>query len=128
MLQLTRSSIVKLVGAYVGWPTFIYFASNLLLLSRIHLKTHPYISLSIFLIVSLVPPSLFAFALLFALERKSAEDFEDRVWDAERTRGLAAGEDHDGDGMIGTGERIKESAEWMNAFLRGVWPLINPDL
>ena len=37
-------------------------------------------------------------------------------------------EDHDGDGMIGTGERIKESAEWMNAFLRGVWPLINPDL
>ena len=32
------------------------------------------------------------------------------------------------DGEVGEEERTKESAEWANAFLRGVWPIMNPDL
>ncbi|KAL5494884.1 hypothetical protein ACEPAI_346 [Sanghuangporus weigelae] len=128
VLQLARSSIIKIIGAYASWPTLVYLISNLPLISRIWFQAHPYINLGMFLIIVLVPPSLFAYTLLFALDRKSEEDFEDHVWDAERARGLAAGEDQNGDGMIGTDERIKESTEWLNAFLRGVWPIINPDL
>ncbi|KAL5476528.1 hypothetical protein ACEPAI_3385 [Sanghuangporus weigelae] len=110
------------------WPTLVYLIGSLPLISRIRFQAHPYISLGIFIIIALVLPSLFAYILLFALDRKSEEDFEDHVWDAERARGLAAGEDQNNDGMIGTDERIKESAEWLSAFLRGVWPIINPDL
>ena len=43
-------------------------------------------------------------------------------------RGLKAGSDVDGDGKISDEERIKESAEWANAVLRGVWPVMNPEL
>ena len=39
-----------------------------------------------------------------------------------------AGSDEDGDGQVNAEERTKESAEWANAILRGVWPIMNPDL
>lgn len=71
---------------------------------------------------------MLAYSLLFAIERQSAEDFEDHVWDAERTRGTTAGQDQDGDGEVGVNERLKESAEWLNTVVSGVWPIINPDM
>jgi hypothetical protein len=71
---------------------------------------------------------MLAYTLLFALKRESKEDFADRAWGAERARGLAAGEDEDGDGKVSGKERIKESAEWVNSVLRGLWSIINPDL
>ncbi|KAF7799495.1 hypothetical protein EIP86_010730 [Pleurotus ostreatoroseus] len=58
----------------------------------------------------------------------SQRDFDDRVWDSERIRGLRAGSDLDGDGVVGPDERVRESAEWANAILRGVWPILNPDM
>lgn len=29
---------------------------------------------------------------------------------------------------MNTDERIRESAEWANSVLRGLWPVMNPDL
>lgn len=43
-------------------------------------------------------------------------------------RGLQAGSDLNGDGKVEGDERTKEGAEWANAVLRGVWPIVNPDL
>ena len=43
-------------------------------------------------------------------------------------RGLRAGSDVDGDGKITDEERTRESAEWANALIRGLWPAINTDL
>ena len=128
MLDLSQSFIIKIIAAYVSWLIALHFISSLPLLSRIRFESHPYLNLSIFLTISLVPPSLFAYNLFFALDRKLAENFDDHAWDAERRRGLAAGEDQDGDGLVSTEERVKESAEWLNAFLKGIWPIINPGL
>ncbi|OCH92775.1 hypothetical protein OBBRIDRAFT_864983 [Obba rivulosa] len=76
----------------------------------------------------MVPPSIFAYCMLFRLRNVSDDDFERRVWHAERMRGLRAGSDVDGDGQISDEERTRESAEWANSVMRGVWPIINPDL
>ena len=115
---------------YIAWPLFLFLTSNIPLVSPAHSfsNSHPFIGRLVFLTLSLTPPSLLAYTLLFAIEKQSAEDFEDHVWDAERMRGTAAGQDQDGDGKISVDERIKESAEWLNAVLTGVWPIINPDL
>ena len=43
-------------------------------------------------------------------------------------RGLMAGSDVDHDGNVTDEERTKESAEWANAVVRGLWPIINTDL
>ncbi|KAI0080428.1 hypothetical protein K474DRAFT_1637659 [Panus rudis PR-1116 ss-1] len=79
-------------------------------------------------LISLIPPSLLTYVLLFRLHNISRSDFEDRIWHSERMQGLKAGADVDGDGRVTTEERTKESAEWANAVLRGVWPILNPDL
>ncbi|EMD37079.1 hypothetical protein CERSUDRAFT_114979 [Gelatoporia subvermispora B] len=78
--------------------------------------------------IAVIPPSMFAYCILFRLRSVSNDDFERRVWHAERMRGLRAGSDLDGDGQVSDEERTRESAEWANAVMRGVWPIINPDL
>ncbi|KAI0690861.1 hypothetical protein BC835DRAFT_1352336 [Cytidiella melzeri] len=64
----------------------------------------------------------------FRMHRASQVEFDDRVWHSERMRGLRAGSDADVDGQVTTEERTNESAEWANALLRGIWPIMNPDL
>ena len=76
----------------------------------------------------LVLPSLLAYTMHFRAANASHNDFQDRIWHSERMRGLRAGDDLDGDGHIAAAERTKESAEWLNSVLRGVWPIINPDM
>ena len=76
----------------------------------------------------LVPASLFSYTLLFRVNKAAEADFERRVWHAERMRGLAAGSDVDGDGKVSDEERTRESAEWANALIRGLWPIINTDM
>ena len=78
--------------------------------------------------IATIPPSIFAYVLLFRLRNLARNDLDDRMWHSERMRGLKAGSDIDGDGKISDEERIKESAEWANAVLRGVWPVMNPEL
>ncbi|KAI5121834.1 hypothetical protein M0805_003268 [Coniferiporia weirii] len=128
MLKLTRSAIVKIMAAYIIFPFLVYFVSGFLGDARAKSCSHSFLSLGVFLVLSLALPSFLAYSLLFALEKKSAEDFTDRVWDSERARGLAAGEDQDGNGIVDVEERTKESAEWVNAILRGIWPIINTDM
>ncbi|KAH8119808.1 hypothetical protein DFH11DRAFT_1837886 [Phellopilus nigrolimitatus] len=129
VLKLTHSSIVKIMMAYVASPIFFYFISTLPFFRMLTTsQTHPYLGLAVFLIFTVTPPSILAYILLFTLDNQSAEDFADRVWDAERTRGLAAGGDYNGDGMAGDEGRVRESAEWLNTVLKGIWPIINPDL
>lgn len=89
-----------------------------------HLIRHSYYSF----VIATIPPSLFAYVLLFRLRNLARNDLDDRMWHSERMRGLKAGSDVDGDGKISDEERIKESAEWANAVLRGVWPVMNPEL
>ncbi|KAJ3557617.1 hypothetical protein NM688_g1373 [Phlebia brevispora] len=79
-------------------------------------------------VIALIFPACLTYALLFRLRSIAQRDFDDRSWESERTRGLRAGSDLNGDGIVDEQERVKESAEWANAVLRGVWPIMNPDL
>ena len=79
-------------------------------------------------ILCLIPPAFLSYALLFRVNKVSEADFEQRIWHAERMRGLAAGSDVDGDGKVTDEERTRESAEWANAVIRGLWPIINTDM
>ena len=78
--------------------------------------------------LSFIPPSLIAIFLLHRLQRHAHEHEDQQIWNMERQRGLQAGYDLNGDGEVDITERIQESAEWFNALLRGVWPIINSDL
>lgn len=80
------------------------------------------------LIPSLGIPAALSFMWMYRMQSKSQDDADRRAWDVERRRGLAAGLDKDKDGKIDVDEKIKESAEWLNALLAGVWPIINPDM
>ena len=78
---------------------------------------------------AIIVPTVVAYTVNFRIHRISKVDiFDDRAWHSERARGLRAGSDVDGDGKVTGEERTKESAEWSNALLRGVWPIMNPDL
>lgn len=76
----------------------------------------------------LLPAVLLTYTLLFRMNKAAEAEFEHCIWHAERMRGLAAGSDVDGDGKVTDQERTRESAEWANALIRGLWPIINTDL
>lgn len=76
----------------------------------------------------LIPPLVATPTYLNIVRNASREDAESRVWWSERVRGLRAGEDADKDGDVETEERMRESAEWTNNLLSGVWPILNPSL
>lgn len=111
VLSITNSSIVYISGAFVT-----AFLVSTIFTSRI------------LRVLCLIPPALLSYALLFRMNKASEADFEQRVWHAERMRGLAAGSDVDGDGKVTDEERTRESAEWANAVIRGLWPIINTDM
>ena len=69
-----------------------------------------------------------SYCSLFLVNKAADTGFEQRIWHAERMRGLAAGPEVDHDGNVMDEERIKESAERANALVRGLWPTINSDL
>ena len=74
-------------------------------------------------------PSVFvSYCSLFLVSKAADTGFEQRIWHAERMRGLAAGSEVDHGGNVTDEERIKESAERANALVRGLWPTINSDL
>ncbi|KAI8972445.1 hypothetical protein BD414DRAFT_469487 [Trametes punicea] len=79
-------------------------------------------------VLCLLLAAFLSYCLFFRLNKSAEADFEQRVWHAERMRGLAAGSDVDGDGKVTDEERTRESAEWANAVIRGIWPILNTDL
>ncbi|KAG8802943.1 hypothetical protein FRC17_006309 [Serendipita sp. 399] len=80
------------------------------------------------LIPSLGIPAALSFLWMYRMQSKGEDDAERHAWAVERRRGLQAGYDKDKDGKIAAEEKIKESTEWLNALLKGVWPIINPDM
>ena len=118
LLNLFRVTLLRLGAAYLLIPIWAFFVSPPWLTSR------PLLLLPL----SLVPPSFIAFFLLHRLQRHAHEHEDQQVWNMERQRGLQAGCDLSDDGKVDTTERVRESAEWFNALLRGVWPIINTDL
>ncbi|KAI0057306.1 hypothetical protein BV25DRAFT_1973301 [Artomyces pyxidatus] len=78
--------------------------------------------------LALLPPLLATPTLLNRVRNTAMQDADARAWHSERIRGLRAGADHDDDGKIETEERFRESAEWANSLLSGVWPILNPAL
>ena len=78
--------------------------------------------------LALLPPLVAAPTFIKIVRNASRDDADARVWWSERVRGLRAGEDLDKDGDVGTEERMRESAEWTNNLLSGVWPIMNPSL
>ena len=75
-----------------------------------------------------IPPIVATPTFMNIVRNAARDDAEHRVWWSERVRGLRAGEDIDGDGDVETEERMRESAEWANNLLSGVWPIMNPSL
>ncbi|PVF96053.1 hypothetical protein CPB86DRAFT_737459 [Serendipita vermifera] len=80
------------------------------------------------LIPSLGIPAALSMLWMYRMRSKGEDDADRRAWDVERRRGLQAGYDKDKDGKIEAEEKIKESAEWLNSLLGGVWPIINTDM
>jgi hypothetical protein len=79
-------------------------------------------------VFALLPLAILAYSLDHHLRRLARLEFERTAWDAERARGRLAGHDKDGDGDVDPSERTRESAEWANALIAGVWPILNTDL
>lgn len=125
-VYLLRWALTRIILAYTMFPLLIYLLP-IPFISSIQ-STHPHIHNTIRFALMLCPPTIFSVVLLFSVQRQSTEDFDDRVANAERERGLAAGENADEDGQANKEGRVRESAEWLNAVLRGVWPIVNPDL
>ena len=80
------------------------------------------------LIPSLGIPAALTLLWKYRMKSKGQDDADRRAWDVERRRGLMAGYDIGGDGIIEAEEKMKESAEWLNSMFRGLWPIINPDM
>ncbi|OCH83704.1 hypothetical protein OBBRIDRAFT_829808 [Obba rivulosa] len=76
----------------------------------------------------MILPSIFAYCMLFRLRNVSDDDFERQVWHAEQMGVLRVGSEVDGAGQVSDEERTRESTEWANATMRGVWPILNLDL
>ncbi|KAI0267273.1 hypothetical protein BC834DRAFT_822647 [Gloeopeniophorella convolvens] len=100
-----------------------YALSLLLLFIRV-----PLIPTALRLFSALLLPVIVTSILIKRLRRTAVNDADARAWHSERIRGLRAGSDMDQDGTVSTEERIRESAEWANTLLRGVWPILNPSL
>lgn len=111
-MSVVKPTIIYISLAYSGFTLLAYLLSTSLV--------------STVAVLSL--PTCFAYILFFRIQNMSRADFDDRAWDTERIRGLRAGSDLDGDGVVGPDERVRESAEWANAVLRGLWPILNPDM
>lgn len=111
MLSITNSSTTYIATAFVG--AFLFST----LFSGVTAR-----------VLCLIPPAFLSYSLFFRMNKASEADFEQRMWHAERMRGLAAGSDVDGDGKVTDEERTRESAEWANALVRGLWPILNTDL
>jgi len=118
LLYLFSVTLMRLGTAYLLIPFLIFLISPPWLTSR------PLLLLSL----SFIPPSLITVFLLHRLQRHAHEHEDQQIWNMERQRGLQAGYDLNDDGKVDITERVRESAEWFNALLRGVWPIINPDL
>lgn len=118
MVSVTSSSLI-IIGLSYALSAFFF-----------HIVPLPYLTRDSFgiLVLSLLPPSILTYCLLFRLRRVSSTDFENRVWHSERLRGLAGGSDRDGDGVLRNEEKSRESAEWANSLLRGIWPIVNPEM
>ncbi|KAI0753253.1 hypothetical protein C8Q80DRAFT_1229046 [Daedaleopsis nitida] len=111
VLSVTNASIAYISGAFIAaFLCSTFFQST------------------IWRILCLLPATLFGYTMFFRMNKDAETEFERRVWHAERMRGLRAGSDVDGDGKVTDKERTRESAEWANALIRGLWPIINTDL
>ena len=53
------------------------------------------------------------------VRKKSADVFEDELWDAARREEQAIVDDED---------ELPESVQWLNSLMASIWPLVNPDL
>ncbi|KAL4247548.1 hypothetical protein ABKN59_007359 [Abortiporus biennis] len=113
VVSATRDSILVLTVSFA-----ICF-----LFAQLFLYSHPFAYYTI-----LIPPCIFSFILIKRIQNISKNDFGERIWHSERMRGLQAGANAGDDSNASDGERMKESAEWANTLLRGIWPIINPDL
>ncbi|KAI0357862.1 hypothetical protein OH77DRAFT_1308845 [Trametes cingulata] len=114
-----RDKVLSITNASIGYISAAFVASFLLSALFSSVTTR---------VLCLIPPALLSYCLLFRVNKAAEADFEQRIWHAERMRGLAAGSDVDGDGKVTDEERTRESAEWANAVIRGLWPILNTDL
>ncbi|KAI0037069.1 hypothetical protein K488DRAFT_39722 [Vararia minispora EC-137] len=73
-----------------------------------------------------LPPLIVTPTLLNKVRNTAVNDADARVWYSERIRGIRAGYSADQDGDVKTEDRMR--AEWVNALVAGVWPILNPSL
>lgn len=118
LLYLFQVTLVRIGAAYLLTTILA------ILISPPWLTSRPLLLLAL----SFVPPSFVSVFLLHRLQKHAHEHEDQQIWSMERQRGLQAGIDLNDDGKVDITERVRESAEWFNTLLRGVWPIINPDL
>ena len=110
------------------FSTILWSSLQSILAYKVSFYFATYLPSTFFSTVAVLAPTIYACVLFVRAQNISQRDFEDRAWHSERVRGLRAGSDVDGDGNVSSEERVNESAEWANEMLRGVWPIMNPDL
>lgn len=119
MLYLFRLSLLRIVAAYTVLPILTVALVPYWLGSFPPILLYP---------LSMVAPTTLAVFMLFRLSKHAEEHADQQAWHTERMRGQKAGYDWNGSGKVDVDERLKESAEWFNGLLQGIWPIINPDL
>lgn len=110
------------------FSTILSTTLHIVLAYKISFYLATFLPTTFFSTLAVIAPTFYASVLFVRAQNISRKDFEDHAWHSERVRGLRAGSDLDGDGNISTEERVNESAEWANEMLRGIWPIMNPDL
>ncbi|KZT54274.1 hypothetical protein CALCODRAFT_557073 [Calocera cornea HHB12733] len=119
---ISTRALALTAASYVVIPILLSF------IPLPYLSPESFIYRPLHLLLSLILPSLLAYTFLFQAHRLMANNLDERRWHSERLRGEMAGQDKDGDGKISSEERVKESAEWLNAALAQIIPILNPDI
>lgn len=113
-----QRTLIRIVIAFTVFPIALFWVAPA------RLEGQP----MALLFASLVVPFMLSAYSWIRLQNHSIENADRHAWQVERERGLLAGYDEDQSGKVESDEKIKESAEWLNALLRGIWPIINPTM
>ncbi|TFY71782.1 hypothetical protein EVG20_g1232 [Dentipellis fragilis] len=105
-----------------------YALSVLVLFLPIPFLRRSFVGTVVRLALAFIPAGFTTSFLIKRLNNTALSSASAHAWHSERIRGERAGADVHNKGKIGADERVHESAEWANAIVAAVWPIMNPAL